>query len=70
MSLGYALGQGKALAEILGERRSVAEGVASSDAVARLAAQLGIRLRICETVDQIVRGEADVGQAVLTLVQS
>lgn len=70
MSLGYALGQGKALAEILGERKSVAEGVASSDAVARLAAQLGIRLRICETVDQIVRGEADVDQAALALVQS
>lgn len=70
MSLGYALGQGKLLAEILSERVSVAEGVASSDAVARLAAQLGIRLRICETVDQIVRGEADVDQAALTLVQS
>lgn len=70
MSLGYALGQGKMLAEILSERRSVAEGVASSDAVARLAAQLGIRLRICETVDQIVRGEADVDQAALALVQS
>ncbi len=69
MSLGYALGQGKTLAEILSERRSVAEGVASSDAVARLAAQLGIRLRICETVDQIVRGEADVDQAALVLVQ-
>lgn len=70
MSLGYALGQGKPLAEILSERVSVAEGVASSDAVARLAAQLGIRLRICETVDQIVRGEADVDQAALMLVQS
>jgi glycerol-3-phosphate dehydrogenase (NAD(P)+) len=69
MSLGYALGQGKTLEEILGERRSVAEGVASSDAVARLAAQLGIRLRICETVDQIVRGEADVDRAGLVLVQ-
>lgn len=69
MSLGYALGQGKTLAEILSERKSVAEGVASSDAVARLAAQLGIRLRICETVDQIVCGEADVDQAALMLVQ-
>ena len=70
MSLGYALGQGKTLEDILSERVSVAEGVASSDAVARLAAQLGIQLRICEAVDQIVRGEADVDQAALALVQS
>ncbi len=70
MSLGYALGQGKTLAEILSERRSVAEGVASSNAVAELADQLGIRLRICEIVNQIVRGKADVDQLVPALVQS
>ena len=52
MSLGYALGQGKTLEEILSERVSVAEGVASSNAVAGLAAQLGIRLRICEIINQ------------------
>jgi glycerol-3-phosphate dehydrogenase (NAD(P)+) len=70
MSLGYALGQGKTLAEILSERVSVAEGVASSNAVAGLAAQLGIRLRICGIVDRIVRGDADDDQMLLTLVQN
>ena len=70
MSLGYALGQGKTLEEILSERLSVAEGVASSNAVTELAAQLGIRLRICGIVDQIVRGEADVDRVALALVQS
>ena len=70
MSLGYALGQGKTLEQILSERMSVAEGVASSNAVTGLAAQLGIRLRICEVVDQIVRGDGDVGRLVLALVQS
>ena len=70
MSLGYALGQGKALEEILSERVSVAEGVASSNSVAGLAAQLGIRLRICGIVNQIVRGEVDVDQAALALVQA
>ena len=69
MSLGYALGQGKTLEEILSERVSVAEGVASSNSVAGLAAQLGIRLRICGIVNQIVRGEANVDQAALALVQ-
>ena len=69
MSLGYALGQGKTLEEILSERMSVAEGVASSNAVAELAAQLGIRLRICGIVDRIVRGDGDVDRLVLALVQ-
>ena len=70
MSLGYALGQGKTLEEILSERVSVAEGVASSNAVAGLAAQLGIQLRICGIVDRIVRGDEDVDQVVLSLVQN
>ncbi len=69
MSLGYALGQGKTLEEILCERKSVAEGVASSNAVAGLAVQLGIRLRICGIIDQIVRGDADGDQMLLELVQ-
>ena len=70
MSLGYALGQGKTLEEILRERVSVAEGVASSNAVASLAAQLGIQLRICAIVHQIVRGEGDGDQMHLALVQN
>ena len=69
MSLGYALGQGKTLEEILSERVSVAEGVASSNAVAGLAAQLGIQLRICGIVDRIVRGDAEGDQMLLVLVQ-
>jgi glycerol-3-phosphate dehydrogenase (NAD(P)+) len=69
MSLGYALGQGETLDKILGERKSVAEGVASSNAVAGLASQLGIRLRICGIVDRIVRGDADGDQMLLALVQ-
>ena len=70
MSLGYALGQGETLDKILGERKSVAEGVASSNAVAGLASQLGIRLRICGIVDRIVQGDADGDQMLLALVQS
>ena len=70
MSLGYALGQGETLEEILRQRRSVAEGVASSNAVAGLAAQLGIRLRICGIVDRIVRGEVDSDQVIFALVQN
>ncbi len=70
MSLGYALGQGETLEGILRERRSVAEGVASSDAVSELAAQLGIRLRVCEIVNQIVHGNVGVDQVLLPFVQN
>jgi glycerol-3-phosphate dehydrogenase (NAD(P)+) len=68
MSLGYALGQGKTLEQIMEKRRSVAEGVTCADAVKTLAGQLGIRLPICEVVDRIVRGNADVEEMVATLV--
>ena len=68
MSLGYALGQGKTLEQIMKKRRSVVEGVTCADAVRTLAAQLGIRLPICEVVDRIVRGNADIEEMVSTLV--
>src|SRR5262249_33733473 len=42
MSLGRALGQGQTLAAVLGNRRSVAEGVYTAAAVARVAAEKGI----------------------------
>jgi glycerol-3-phosphate dehydrogenase (NAD(P)+) len=54
MSLGFALGQGRTLAEILGERRSVAEGVTTARAVVALAARLGVDMPICQAVDALV----------------
>jgi len=58
-SLGLALGEGRALTEILGERRSVAEGVDSAAAAAKLARRLGIEMPIVDAVDAILhRGGA------------
>jgi len=57
-SLGVELGQGKALADIMASRRSVAEGVFSAAAVAALARQVGVEMPIVEAVDSIVnKGE-------------
>lgn len=53
-SLGVELGEGKALADIMASRRSVAEGVFSAAAVAALARQLGVEMPIVEAVDAIV----------------
>ena len=70
MSLGYALGRGETLDQILEKRISVAEGVASSDAVTTLADQLGIRLPTCEGIHQILGGTVDTDKVILELVQN
>ncbi|HVI53128.1 MAG TPA: NAD(P)H-dependent glycerol-3-phosphate dehydrogenase [Candidatus Sulfotelmatobacter sp.] len=53
-SLGFALGEGKTLAEILAARRSVTEGVASAASVVGLAAKLGIEMPICSAVEGLL----------------
>jgi glycerol-3-phosphate dehydrogenase (NAD(P)+) len=54
MSLGIALGEGRSLAEVLGERITVQEGVHSAGAVTALAARLGVEMPIAAMVDRIL----------------
>jgi len=54
MSLGVALGEGRRLAEVLGERVTVQEGVHSAGAVAALADRLGVEMPIASMVDRIL----------------
>ncbi|MDQ2102901.1 NAD(P)H-dependent glycerol-3-phosphate dehydrogenase [Azospirillum isscasi] len=54
MSLGAALGAGRTLAEVLAERRSVAEGVYTAAAVVGLAGRKGVDMPICGAVDAIL----------------
>lgn len=54
MTLGYALGQGQHLADILAARKSVAEGVTTAAAAVALAARHGIELPICAAVHRIL----------------
>lgn len=58
-SLGVELGRGRALAEILAGRRSVAEGVTTAPAVVALAARHRIEMPIAATVQAILSG-ADI----------
>jgi len=59
MSLGIALGEGRTLAEVLGERITVQEGVHSAGAVAALAGRLAVEMPIARMVDRILnRGAA------------
>jgi glycerol-3-phosphate dehydrogenase (NAD(P)+) len=69
MSLGRALGQGKSLAAILGERVAVTEGVFTAAAVVRLARAKGIEMPIAEGVHAILEGKITVDDAIAALMQ-
>jgi len=64
MSLGAALGQGRKLADVLGERHSVAEGVATAGAVVALAERLGVEMPISAAVDAILNRGAEIDQTI------
>jgi glycerol-3-phosphate dehydrogenase (NAD(P)+) len=64
MSLGRALGQGQLLDQVLGNRRSVAEGVYTAAAVVRAASRAGIEMPISEAVHAIVAGSIGIDAAI------
>jgi glycerol-3-phosphate dehydrogenase (NAD(P)+) len=69
MSLGRALGQGRSLAEILGSRTAVTEGVYTAAAVNRLAREHAIEMPICHAVGAILDGTTTVDAAIAALLQ-
>jgi glycerol-3-phosphate dehydrogenase (NAD(P)+) len=68
MSLGRALGQGQTLDAVLGSRRSVAEGVYTAAAVAKVAGERGVDMPICIAVHAIVTGQLAVDTAIEALL--
>lgn len=68
MSLGIALGRGATTAEVLSERLSVTEGVATAQAMVEIARARGIELPIAEAVHAIVSGEMGVDAAIDALL--
>jgi len=67
-SLGFELGQGRQLQEILATRRTVAEGVATAHAVAGYAARHKVEMPISMGVKMILKGEAQVDEIVTGLL--
>lgn len=55
-SLGKALGEGKSPAELMANRRTVAEGAFTAPVLVERAAQLGIRMPIAEAVGRLLEG--------------
>ncbi|GAA0571926.1 NAD(P)H-dependent glycerol-3-phosphate dehydrogenase [Caenispirillum bisanense] len=67
-SLGFALGEGKALADILAGRKAVTEGVHTASAVVALAARLGVDMPICAAVDAVLNRGADLDATIQALL--
>ncbi|MDX2289998.1 MAG: NAD(P)H-dependent glycerol-3-phosphate dehydrogenase [Hyphomicrobiaceae bacterium] len=68
MSLGRALGQGRAFADVMAERRAVTEGVFTAEAVVRLSRDHGVDMPICAAVHAIVTGGLTVDAAIEALL--
>ena len=68
LTLGVALGEGRSLQDILGERRAVTEGVATAESVMALAARHRVDMPIARSVDLIVNHGADVGNTIAELL--
>jgi glycerol-3-phosphate dehydrogenase (NAD(P)+) len=67
-SLGVALGEGRALGDVLAERHTVAEGVFTAEAVAALARGLGVETPICDAVHAVLNRGADLGETIAGLL--
>ena len=68
-TVGFALGQGRDLVEIIDSMHMVAEGVKTAGPLVRLAAAGGIEMPICEQVAQIVAGTVTPRRALLNLME-
>jgi glycerol-3-phosphate dehydrogenase (NAD(P)+) len=68
--VGYGLGQGKALPEILAELGQVAEGVPTARAVAKLAEKHALSLPVCLTVAELLESHISPRDAVARLTEN
>jgi glycerol-3-phosphate dehydrogenase (NAD(P)+) len=59
-SLGKGIGEGRSPAELLSDRRTVAEGAFTAPVLARLARERDIDMPIVQAVDSLLSGEASV----------
>ncbi|MEA3066172.1 MAG: glycerol-3-phosphate dehydrogenase [Sphingomonadales bacterium] len=67
-SLGKGLGEGRSAAELLADRRTVAEGAHTAPVLARAAAQAGVDMPIVAAVCALLAGEASVEEVVERLL--
>lgn len=68
MSLGAALGEGRQLGDILGERVAVTEGVYTAEAVVALAGKHKVEMPICEAMDRVLNQGAALAEEIERLL--
>jgi glycerol-3-phosphate dehydrogenase (NAD(P)+) len=68
MSLGFALGEGRSLGDVLKARISVTEGVHTVSAVVEMAAARGIDMPIASAVHAVISGLSTVDEAIEALL--
>ncbi|HEX3676452.1 MAG TPA: NAD(P)H-dependent glycerol-3-phosphate dehydrogenase [Sphingomicrobium sp.] len=61
-SLGLGIGQGRAAAELLSNRKTVAEGAFTAPVLARLAREKGVEMPIVDAVEALVSGRSNVDE--------
>ena len=67
-SLGVGIGEGKPAAELLSNRKTVAEGAFTAPVLARLARKKDVDMPIVEAVDALIAGRADVDEVLDALL--
>jgi glycerol-3-phosphate dehydrogenase (NAD(P)+) len=67
-SLGVGIGQGRSAAELLSDRKTVAEGAFTAPVLARLARDKAIDMPIVDAVDALIAGRANVDQVLGALL--
>ncbi len=68
MSFGKALGEGQSVAEILGARTAVTEGVATAPGVVSLAERHGVDMPICNAINRVLSEEITLQEAISALL--
>ncbi len=69
MSLGYKMGQGKVLQDVIAGQSGVTEGVATAQSVCKLAENLGVEMPICSTVYSVLHEGRSVDEAIKSLLE-
>ena len=67
-SLGKGIGEGRSAAELMADRRTVAEGAFTAPVLARLAAERGIDMPIVAAVDGLLAGRSTVDEVLEQLL--
>lgn len=67
-SLGVGIGEGRSAAELLSDRKTIAEGAFTAPVLARLAREKRIDMPIVEAVDALIAGRANVDEVLGALL--